>query len=89
MYIATVKDFIDHYHGYLSVNMDAELVVQLMISRQLLSEDIAMTAQSLYTKNCLILEQIRITDVQTLVSFCETLKTNDSQRMIGEMLLNG
>ena len=69
--------------------MDAEVVVPLMISQQLLSDDIVMTAQTLYNKNCLILEQVRLMDVQTLVSFCGVLKANDNQRKIGEMLLNG
>ena len=88
-YAATVKDFIAHYRDYLSVNMDAEVVVQLMISQELISEDIVMTAQSSYHKNCLILERLQYTDVQTLVSFCEMLKANNSQRTIGETLLNG
>ena len=84
-----MKDFIAHYHDYLSVNMDAEVVVQLMISQELISEDIVMTAQSSYHKNCLILERLQYTDVQTLVSFCEMLKANNGQRTIGETLLNG
>ena len=88
-FIYTVKDFIDHYYDCLSVNMDAEVVVQLMISQQLLSEDIVMTAQSSYHKNCLILEQARLMDVPTLVTFCETLKAASSQRSIGETLLQG
>ena len=64
--------------------MDAEVVAQLMISQQLLSKDVIMTAQSLYNK-----ERIQYTDVPTLVSFCETLKANNNQRKIGETLLNG
>jgi len=69
--------------------MDAEVVVQLMISQQLLSDDIVMTAQSLYNKNCLILEQVRLMNVQTLTLFCEVLKGNDSQGKIGETLFSG
>ena len=84
-----MKGFIAHYYDYLSVNMDAEVAVQFMISNQVLSEDIVMIAQSSYHKNCLILEAVQNTEVQTLVSFCETLKANDSQKNIGEMLFNG
>ena len=65
------------------------MVVQLMISHQLLSEDIVMTAQSLYNKNCLILEQVRLMDTQTVMSFCELLKGDQSQREIGETLFSG
>ena len=69
--------------------MDAEVVVQLMISQQLLSEDVAMAAQSSYHKCCLILQQVRMMDTETLMSFCELLKSNKNQRHIGETLVNG
>ena len=36
--IATVKDFINYYYDYLSVNMDAEVVTQLMVSQQLATQ---------------------------------------------------
>jgi len=88
-HIATVKDFINHYYDYLSVNMDAELVTQLMVSQQLLSEDIVMAASSDYQKNCLILQQARLMNAQTLVTFGELLLSNDSQKHIGTMLTNG
>jgi len=87
--ILLVKSFIDYFYDYLSVNMDAEVVIQLMISQQLLSEDVIMTAQSSYHKNCLILERVQYTDVHTLICFCETLKANNSQKRFGAMLLNG
>ena len=88
-YIATVKDFIDHYYDYLSVNMDAEVVTKLMVSQQLLSEDIVMAASSYYHKNCLILQQVRLMNVQSLVSFGELLLTNDSQKYISSILIDG
>ena len=87
-FVATVKDFIDYYYDYLSVNMDAEVVMELMISQQLLSEDVVMAAQSSYHKNCLILQQVRLMDTKTLMLFCELLKANDSQTSIGETLIN-
>ena len=65
------------------------MVVQLMIPKQLLSEDIVMTAQSCYNKNRLILEQIRLMDIQAFMSLCELLKASDSQNHIGEMMLTG
>ena len=85
-HIVTVKDFINHYYDYLSVNMDAEVVTQLMVSQQLLSEDIVMAASSDYQKNCLILQQVRLMNEQTLVSFAELLLTNESHKHIGTML---
>ena len=88
-HIATVKDFINHYYDYLSVNMDAEVVTQLMVSQQLLSEDIVMAASSDYQKNCLILQQVRQMNVQSLVSFSESLLSNDIQKHIGTMLIDG
>ena len=88
-YIATVKDFIDHYYDYLSVNMDAEVVTQLMVSQQLLSEDVVMAASSDYLKNCLILQQVRLMNVQSLLSFSELLQANDSHKHIGTMVVDG
>ena len=88
-YTATVKDFINHYYDYLSVNMDAEVVTQLMVSQQLLSEDIVMAASSDYQKSCLILQQVRQMNVQSLVSFSKSLLTNDVQKHIGTMLIDG
>ena len=87
-HIATVKDFIDHYYDYLSVNMDAEVVTQLMVSQQLLSEDV-MAASSDHLKNCLILQQFRLINVQSLLSFGKLLLTNDSQKHIGTMFVDG
>ena len=63
--------------------------MQLMISQQLLSGDVVMAAQSRYHKSCLILQQVRLLDLKGLVSFCEMLKANTSQRNTGEMLING
>ena len=88
MHIATVKDFIDHYYDYLSVNMDAEVVVPVMVSHQLFSEDIAMAAQSSYHKSCLILQQVRLMDEKALGSFCQVLTASHSLN-IGEALING
>ena len=88
-HIATVKDFINHYYDYLSVNMDAKVVTQLMVSQKLLSEDIVMAASSDYHRNCLILEQVTLMKVQSLVSFAELLLTSDRQNDIGKMLIDG
>ena len=88
-HIVTVKDFIIHYYDYLSINMDTEVVTQLMVSQQLLSEDIVMAASSDYQKNCLILEQVTMMNVQSLVSFAELLLTIDSQKHIGGHLIQG
>ena len=88
-HIATVKDFIDHYYEYLSVNIDAEVVTQLMVSQQILNEDIVTAASSSYQKNCLILQQVRQMNVQSLFSFSESLLTNHSQNHIGSTLIDG
>jgi len=69
--------------------MDAEVVVQLMISQQLLNEAIVATAQSSYHKNCLILQQLRLMNVQTLIGFCKMLQGSISQSHIGNLLYAG
>ena len=84
-----MKDFISHYYDYLSVNMDAEVVTQLMVSQQLLSQDIVMAASSDYQQNCLILQRVGLMNVQTLLSFGKLLLKSDSQEHIGTMLIDG
>ena len=69
--------------------MDAEVVTQLMVSQQLLSEDIVMAASSDYQKNCLILQQVTLMNVHSLESFAELLLTSGSQNHIGKILTNG
>ena len=88
-HLASVKDLINHYYDYLSVNMDAGVVTQLMVSQQLPSEDNVMAASSDYHKNCLILQQLRLMNVESLESFSELLLTNDCQKHIGTMLTEG
>ena len=89
IYVATTEDFINHYYDYLSVNMDAEVVAELMVSQQLLSENIFVTASSDYQKKCIILQQIGLMNVEKILSFSNLLLTNDSQKHIGQMLIKG
>ena len=69
--------------------MDAEAVTQLMVSQQLLSEDNVMATSSDYQKNCLILQQVRQMNLQSLVSLSELLLTNDSLKYLGTFLIQG
>ena len=69
--------------------MNAEVVTQLMISQQLLSEDIVMDTSSDYEKNCLILEHVALMNVQSLKSFAELLQISDSQMHKGAYLIQG
>ena len=87
--VAIVRDFINHYYDYLSVNMDAEVVTQLMVSKQLLSEDVVKYSISSYQKNSLILQQVAMMSEQKLLSFAQLLLTSDSQNHIGTMLIDG
>ena len=84
-----MKDFIDHYYEYLSVNMDAEVITELMVSQQLLSEDTVMAASSDYQKNCLVLERVRLMNVQSLLSFGQLIQSIGNQKHIGTTLLQG
>ena len=69
--------------------MDGQIVTQLMVSHRLLNEQIVMNTSNDYQKNCIILQQARLMDIQTLVSFSELLLTNDSQKHIGTILNDG
>ena len=72
--------------------MDCDLIVQHMLTRQLLKENEAqnlLNATSRYQKNCLLLERIRLMDMQRLESFCELLGSFESQKHIADVLVNG
>ena len=69
--------------------MNAEVVTQLMVAHQLLSEDVFKDASSDYQKNCLVLQQIGLMDVEAIVCFSTLLLTIDSQKHIGTMLIEG
>ena len=91
-YIATSKDVIDHFSHYLTTEMDGDLIVEHMLSQQLLNDQevhTIMSAASSFQKNCLILEKIRVMDTKSLVCFFETLQMFDCQKHIASVLLNG
>ena len=69
--------------------MDAEVVAQLMVSQQLLSENIFVTASSDYQKKRIILQQIGLMNVEKMLSFSNLLLTIDSQKHVGQMLIKG
>ena len=69
--------------------MDGHVVTQLMISRQLLNKGIVMNTSNDYQKSSLILQQVRLMDIQTLQIFSNMLLTDDRQRHIGKMLIDG
>ena len=91
-FTATSKDVIDHFSHYLTTEMDGDLIVEYMLSQQLLNDQevhTTMSAASSFQKNCLILEKIRLMDTKSLVSFCETLQMFDCHKNIASVLLNG
>ena len=72
--------------------MDSDLIVEHMLSQQLLKNQevhTIMSAASSFQKNCLIFEKIRLMGTKSLVSFCEILKVLDYQCHIADVLLNG
>ena len=72
--------------------MDADIVVQQMLSQQLLNDEEVenlMNAASTYQKNCLLVEKIRLMDIQTLELFCKLLQSCDSQKHLADVLVNG
>ena len=90
-FAATVTEFIDQFYDYLSVNMNGDLVLKMMVSQQQIAwkDDVMTAAQSCYHKNCLILEKARVMDIQALLSFCKMLQENESQNSIGNLLTKG
>ena len=76
----------------MTTEMDSDLIVEHMLSQQLLNDQEVHTirsAASSFQKNCLILEKIRLMNIKSLTSFCEILQKFDSQKHIADALLNG
>ena len=72
--------------------MDCDLIVQHMLTQQLVNENEVQNfkrATSRYQKNCLLLERIRLMDMQRLESFCKLLRSFESQKHIADVLMNG
>jgi len=69
--------------------MDAEVVVPLMVSKQILREDAVMATQSCFHKSCIILQQVRQSDAALLMQFCQLLKADHVHKTIGELLEEG
>ena len=72
--------------------MDCDLLVQHMLTQQLVNENEVQNfkkATSRYQKNCLLLERIRLLDMQRLESFCKLLRSFESQKHIADVLVNG
>ena len=85
----TNKDLIDHFSHYLTTEMNSDLIVQQMLSQQLLNDQdyqIIMSAASDYQKNCLLLEKVRLMDIKSLENFCNILQMFDCRATV---LLNG
>jgi len=92
MFTATSKDLIDHFSHYLTTEMSSDLIVEQMLSQQLLNDQdyqIIMSAASDYQKNCLILEKVRLMDTKSLETFCEILQIFNCQKHIAAVLMNG
>ena len=63
-----------------------------MLTQQLLNDEEVenlMNAASDYQKNSLLLEKIRLMDMQALELFCKVLQSSDSQKHIADALING
>ena len=76
----------------MTTEMDSDLIVEHMLSQQLLNDQevhTIMSAASSFQKNCLILEKIRLMNIKSLMCFCEILQKFDSQKHITDALLNG
>ena len=72
--------------------MDNDLIVQHMLSQQLLNDQevhTIMSAASDYQKNCLVVEKIRLMDRKFILLLCKILQMSDSQKHIATVLLNG
>ena len=87
--IGTVKEFFDYYHEYLSINMDTEVVVELMLSQQLVNKSTLTASSSDYQTNCFLLERMRQLTTQKFMLLCNAFTVTGSQTKLGKVLEKG
>ena len=90
--VDTGKDIIDHYYHYISTEMNADLIVHSLLSQHLLNKDEVknlMNAASGYQKNILLVEKIRLMDIEKLKTFFKLLQSLDSHKHISDVLVHG
>ena len=90
MYIVSdPSQVIRYYHNYLESHMDADSVSHMMHYTHLISDDDyeAITAAPNDTKmNTALLQYIRGMDISQLISFCNVLKSVETQKPFGDCL---
>ena len=65
------------------------MVVELMLSEQLINKDTIMASSSDYQTNCLLLERMRQLSTQQFTLFCEIVTACDSETKLGDVLKKG
>ena len=89
MYMLDPSEVINHYYKYLECHMDADSVSHLMHYRQLITDyDYeAITAAPNDSKmNTVLLQYIKAMDISQLISFCNILKSMETQKIVGDHL---
>ena len=83
------KVVINHYYNYLEGHMDADSVSHMMHCKHLITDNDfeAITAAPNDNRmNTVLLQYVRAMHMSELISFCDVLKSIETQKTIGELL---
>ena len=84
-----VGQIISEYYTYLEAHMDADSVSHMMQCEHLITDDdyeAITTAPNDAKMNCLLLQYVKLMDMEKLLRFCSILKSIETQQHIGNSL---
>ena len=84
--MSTATLLIGYYHGLLLNSIDADLLIDKMLLTAH-EKTVISSGHSVYQKNCLLLEHVRLMKVQAVMTFCDLIQQIWSQ--IGIQLITG
>ena len=83
---------VNHYYTYLEGHMDADSVSHMMHYKHLITDDdceAITAAPNDHKMNTVILQYVRAMNVNELITFCNVLKSIETQKNIGDCLSTG
>ena len=90
--LATPAEVLIHYYCFLADSLNNEMFYQLMFSMNILKEadktNFTMVVSE-YQNNSYLLDDLIVSDANSISKFCHSLQDTETQQEIGQMLVNG
>ena len=90
--LATPAEMLIHYYCFLADSLNNKIFCRLMSLMKMLKEADAINftmVPSEYQRNALLLDDLLVSDANSISRFCHSLQDTKTQQEIGQMLVNG